>query len=75
MKENSKIIIVDTVLEKNDLSPVKKRTVDLIMMAMLTGQERSQYDFEQLLEKINMKIDSVTPTRTPYSVVQASIKK
>jgi SAM-dependent methyltransferase len=45
--------------------------MDLNMMVMTGGRERSAADFEKLLERTGFRLESVTPTPTPMAVVQA----
>ena len=44
--------------------------MDLNMMVMTGGRERSAADFEALLERTGFALESVTPTPTPMAVIQ-----
>jgi hypothetical protein len=44
--------------------------MDLNMMVMTGGRERTAADFTALLERTGFKLESVSPTPTPIGVVQ-----
>jgi len=74
MKENSRLMIIDTVLSDWEPIPIKKRFIDLQMMIMLTGKERSEKDFRTLLDGVGLQLNQIYESRTVYSIVQASLK-
>lgn len=71
MREDAKLVIIEPLI-----SPKKGRdyakAVDLLMMTITGGQERSEADFRYLLRQGGFSIDSITKTDTEFVVIQAS---
>ena len=47
------------------------KMIDLTMLGMLTGKERTQAGFRLLLEDAGFKFEGVSATPTPVSVITA----
>lgn len=45
--------------------------LDLNMLVMLTGKERTAEDFAALFARAGLKLHAVTPTQSPYAVIEA----
>jgi hypothetical protein len=52
-------------------TPHTAKMIDLTMLGMLTGKERTQAEFRLLLEEAGFKFEGVSATLTPVSVVTA----
>jgi O-methyltransferase/methyltransferase family protein len=52
--------------------PHLAKMVDLTMLGMLTGRERTQAEYRLLLEDAGFKFEAVTATPTPISIVKAT---
>jgi len=73
MPANSKIFIIDNVITPEDPLPVMKKVfVDLIMMTMLPGKERTEKEFSKLFSSAGLKLENVYETRGLFSIVEAS---
>jgi hypothetical protein len=46
--------------------------MDLNMMMMLTGRERAEAEYRDLLTGSGFRLEHVIPTHTPFSVIQAA---
>ena len=64
------VAIIETVLPE-EVGPSTGYLMDLNMMVMTGGRERSAADFGALLERTGFRLENVTPTPIPLSVVQA----
>ena len=51
--------------------PHMAKMIDLTMLGMLNGRERTQAEYRQLLEQAGFAFDAVTATPTPISIVRA----
>ena len=51
--------------------PHMAKTIDLTMLGMLSGRERTQAEYRLLLEQAGFAFDAVTATPTPISIVRA----
>jgi O-methyltransferase domain/Dimerisation domain len=51
--------------------PHMAKMIDLTMLGMLNGRERTQAEYRTLLEQAGFKVEAVTPTPTPISVITA----
>ncbi|MFN3727221.1 MAG: methyltransferase [Allosphingosinicella sp.] len=64
------IAIIETVLPE-EVRPSTGYLMDLNMMVMTGGRERTASEFGSLLDRTGFRLESVTPTPIPMSVVQA----
>ena len=70
MSPSSRLLIIEMILpEGNNFHPGKM--LDMTMLALTTGQERSEAEYGALLEKANFKLTRVIPTNSPVSIVEA----
>jgi hypothetical protein len=51
--------------------PHMAKMIDLTMLGMLTGRERTQAEYRLLLEDAGFKFEAVTATPTPISIIRA----
>jgi hypothetical protein len=70
MQPNSKLILVDCVVPETD-EPHFSKFIDLNMLVMTGGKERTEEEFAQLLATAGFKLLRVIPTDQPFSIVEA----
>jgi SAM-dependent methyltransferase len=70
MKANGKLILVDCVVPETD-EPHFSKFIDLNMLVMTGGKERTQKEFAQLLTDAGFKLVRVIHTDLPTSIVEA----
>jgi hypothetical protein len=69
MPAGGRVLVVDAVLRPgNDAHPAK--IVDLIMLAALTGRERTEPEFRALFAAAGLRLTRVLPTPSPLSIVE-----
>lgn len=71
---SARIAVIDIVLDNNadaGSDPLRgfKSFLDLHMLSMLRGRERTQLQFQELAARADLDVDKVIPLRTAYSVV------
>ena len=71
MKPSSKVLIVELLIPE-DGSPGLAQFMDLNMMVMLTGRERSAEEFSVLLASCGFKLERVQPTDSPFVAMIAA---
>lgn len=70
MSAGSRLLIVEMVLpEGNAFHPGK--ALDITMLTLTGGQERSEPEYRALLEKASFRLTRVIPTNSPVSIVEA----
>ncbi|WP_328362282.1 acetylserotonin O-methyltransferase [Streptomyces sp. NBC_00445] len=69
---DARVLIFETVMPDGD-EPHMAKAIDLTMLAMGTGKERTRAEYEALLNAAGISIDRVVPTPTPYSIIEATI--
>jgi hypothetical protein len=47
--------------------------IDLTMLAMLTGKERTEPEFRVLFEAAGLRYERAVPTPTPLSMIEGSV--
>jgi hypothetical protein len=70
MQPNSKLILVDCVVPETN-EPHFSKFIDLNMLVMTGGKERTAKEFEKLLSDAGFKMLRVIPTDVPTSIVEA----
>lgn len=70
MQPNSKLILVDCVVPETD-EPHFSKFIDLNMLVMTGGKERTKKEFAQILEAAGFKLIRVISTDMPHSIVEA----
>lgn len=73
MAPNSRLLIVEAVLLPKDKSPYAS-CMDLLMLAIAGGKERSLSSFQQMLERTGFAMDNVYQTATEFSIIEARKK-
>ena len=69
MNENGKVLIIEMVVpEGNEPSPSK--ALDLLMLVMEGGKERTKEEYRTLLEASGFRLTRIIPTKSPYSVIE-----
>ncbi|MGP2436943.1 methyltransferase [Streptomyces sp. JW3] len=68
----ARVLILEGVVPPGD-TPHMMKMVDLTMLGMLPGRERTEPEFRALLERAGFTLDRVVPTPTVFSIVEASV--
>ena len=72
MKPDGRLLIVEMVLPDGD-EPHPGKILDIVMLVMPGGQERTKREYAALLEKAGFKLTRVVPTKSAVSVVEAEL--
>lgn len=70
MAPGAKVVVVEMVIDETG-KPSPAPLMDLNMLVMLTGRERTAAEYGALFERAGLKLSSVTPTPSPMVVVEA----
>ena len=70
MTVNSRVLLVDMVVPDNGVNCFSK-LLDLNMLVMNGGRERTETEFRTLLDASGYKLTRVVPTMAPQSVIEA----
>ncbi len=70
MNDNSKLLIVDMVI-KNDDKPHLSKILDIGMLNLFDGRERTEEEFKQILKEAGLELKRIIQTASPYSIVEA----
>jgi len=73
LRPGGRVIIVEFVLPDGDEFS-EARMMDLNMLVMLPGRERSAAEYEALLEKAGLKHVATHPTTTAFSLIEARVE-
>ena len=68
----ARLLLLEGVVPPGD-TPHMMKMVDLTMLGMLPGRERTEPEFRTLLEQAGFTLDRVVPTPTVFSIVEASV--
>jgi hypothetical protein len=70
MKPDGRLLIVEMVLPPGD-TPHPGKILDMVMLALIGGQERTETEYASLLDKAGFRLSRVVATQSPVSVVEA----
>jgi hypothetical protein len=71
MGPGAKLLIVEMVLPPGN-EPHPGKILDLAMLALVGGQERTPDQYRDLLSRAGFRLERVVPTTTPASIVEAT---
>ncbi|MGC0380070.1 methyltransferase [Streptomyces sp. SAI-129] len=72
MRKGSKLLVVDPVIPPGN-EPDASKTIDVMMMVVHDGKERTQGEFTDILAKGGFKVARVLPTDSLMSIVEAEV--
>jgi hypothetical protein len=70
MRGPGKVILIESVIAPGDEPHFAKR-IDIEMLAMAGGRERSETGFAALFSQAGLRLSRIVPTKSPVSVVEA----
>ncbi|GAB7184018.1 hypothetical protein ATKI12_3849 [Kitasatospora sp. Ki12] len=70
LRPGGRVLVLDAVVPAGN-APHQSKALDLMMMASLTGRERTEGDFADLFARAGLRLSRVVPTPTVLSVVEA----
>jgi len=71
LRPAGKLVLVEMVLPE-DNRPSPAQAMDLNMLVMLGGRERTKEEYRCLLQEAGFRLEQVIPTHSPFSVIEAS---
>ena len=72
MRPDSRLLIIEMVLPTGN-APHFGKMLDIIMLAVPGGQERTEPEYRALLDKAGFRLRRVVPTKSAVSVVEAAL--
>lgn len=70
---HARLLLVETVVPETSAASFSK-LLDINMMAMSTGRERTKSEFQALLDAAGFKLTRIIPTLAPQSIIEARPK-
>jgi O-methyltransferase domain len=71
MRPDSRLLVVDVVLGRADNRFAQGKLADIQMLLVLSGRERTEPEFRELLESEDFTIQRIIPTSAPESIIEA----
>jgi hypothetical protein len=71
MAPGGKLAVIEMLIPE-DGTPHPSKLMDVNMMVMLSGRERTGAEMTALLEKADFKVTKVVPTPSPFSIIEAT---
>jgi hypothetical protein len=69
----ARLVVVESVIPSGD-EPHPGKVIDITMLAMLTGRERTEAEFKSLLHAAGFTLDRVVHSPTPFSFIEATLR-
>jgi SAM-dependent methyltransferase len=74
LRPKGRVVLVELVVPEDD-RPSWAPLMDLNMLAMLPGRERTAREYCDLLGRAGLRLDRITPTVSRFSVIEASARQ
>jgi SAM-dependent methyltransferase len=74
LRPKGRVVLVELVVPEDD-RPSWAPLMDLNMLAMLPGRERTAREYHDLLGRAGLRLDRITPTVSRFSVIEASARQ
>jgi len=71
MTPHGRLAIVEMVIP-DDGSPTLAQLMDVNMLAILPGRERTQAEYTALLEAAGLRFERLVPTHSPFQILEAA---
>jgi SAM-dependent methyltransferase len=71
LRPNGRVVLVEMVVPDDD-HPSWAPLMDLNMLAVLPGRERTEGEYRDLLGRAGLRLDCIKPTATRFSIIEAS---
>ncbi len=69
MATTSRLLIIDAVVPEGN-TPHESKNFDLFMLALFGGQERTQKEWQRLLDDSNLKLKRIWPTPSSLAIIE-----
>ncbi|WP_405163842.1 acetylserotonin O-methyltransferase [Nocardia sp. NBC_01499] len=69
----ARLLIIEGVVPDGD-EPHLTKAIDLTMLGMLTGKERSEQEYRDLLDSSGFTLDRIVATPSPFSILEATLR-
>ena len=69
LPENGKLILIEAVVPEGN-EPHFSKFIDLNMLVMTGGRERTEEEFRRLYEASGFRLTRIVPTESPFSVIE-----
>jgi hypothetical protein len=69
---HARVLIVEALVSEAP-GPHFSKTLDIIMLAVTGGRERTPSEYEALLEAAGFRLERIVPTPSQYSIVEATV--
>ena len=70
LPKNGRLLIIETIVPETDSASFSK-LLDINMLVMTSGRERTKSEFYLLLSRAGFRIKRITPTLAPHSIIEA----
>ena len=71
LAQAGKLLLVEMVVPP-DNRPSPAQAMDLNMLVILGGRERTEEEYRHLLQATGFRLERVIPTHSPFSVIEAT---
>lgn len=69
----ARLLVIEGVVPDGD-EPHLTKAIDLTMLGMVTGKERTEQEYRDLLDSTGFTLDRIVPTPSPFSILEATLR-
>ena len=70
--KNARVLIIETTVSE-DSGPQFGKTLDIVMLAVTGGRERTPSEYSKLLAAAGFRLERVVPTASAYSIIEGVV--
>ena len=70
-RSGARVLLIESVVEEDDNQPSMSKVMDLNMLVMTGGRERTEKEYAALFEKSGFEMTRVIATGTPMQIIEA----
>ncbi|MEZ5427856.1 MAG: methyltransferase [Pyrinomonadaceae bacterium] len=70
-KPGARVLLIESVVEGDDNQPSMSKLMDLNMLVMTGGKERTEKEYADLFERSGFQLITIHPTASPMQIVEA----
>lgn len=69
MPKGSKLLVIEQVMPEDNL-PHPNKTMDIVMMGLLSGRQRTLKEWETIISPIGFKLNKTYPTKSIFTILE-----
>lgn len=70
---SARLLVIEGIVPADD-SPHLTKMIDLTMLGVVTGKERTAQEYRELLDRAGFTVNDIVTTPSPFSIIEATLR-